>query len=229
MRLEKVVPWGRLASEYERMFSLTSQDKAGRIVDCGGGPSSFTAERTAQGGRVLSCDPLYQFSQQEIRERIEETYARMTAMNEETKERFIWDYYGSPAQLSEIRMQAMRLFLEDYPAGRAQGRYIIGELPHLPLPSAQFDLALCSHFLFTYSEHFTTEFHLQSLREMARVAHEVRVFPVLVAFSGEVSPHLAPIRTQLQQEGFAVEVRKVDYEFQRGGNEMLVLKRCLCL
>ncbi len=224
MKLEKVVPWGRLASEYERMFSLTSEDRAKRIVDCGGGPSSFTAEMTAQGYSVLSCDPIYQFSQEAIRERIEETCTRMTAMNEETKAQFRWDHYGSPVQLSQIRMRAMRLFLEDYPVGRAQGRYIIGELPLLPFPSAHFDLALCSHFLFTYSEQFTMEFHLQSLREMARVAHEVRVFPILMAFSGEISPHLAPVVAQLQNDHYQVEVRKVDYEFQIGGNEMLVIR-----
>ena len=59
---------------------------------------------------------------------------------------------------------------------------------------------------------------------MTRVAQEVRVFPLLVSFSGEISPHLRPVMDQLQQEGFMVERRKVDYEFQIGGNEMLVVK-----
>ena len=41
----------------------------------------------------------------------------------------------------------------------------------------EFDLALCSHLLFLYSEQLTADFHLASIRELCRVAGEVRVFP----------------------------------------------------
>src|SRR5690242_3154183 len=100
MRLTEAVPWGRLASEYIRMFALTPQDRDGRILDCGGGPSSFTAEMTQQGRQALSCDPLYAFSREEIQRRIDETAPRMTALNEANQDHFRWDDYGSPAQLS---------------------------------------------------------------------------------------------------------------------------------
>jgi hypothetical protein len=207
------------------MFALTPQDMNKRILDCAGGPSSFTAEMTGQGKQVVSCDPLYAFSAEEIGKRIEETYPKMTTLNEAHKDKFRWDDYGSPAQLGQIRMQAMRLFLEDYPEGRKQGRYVLGELPSLPFVSGSFDLALCSHFLFTYSEQFTTDFHLASLLEMARVAAEVRVFPLLTAFSGELSPHLSGVLEQMRNRGYAVEVRPVAYEFQKGGNKMLCVQR----
>jgi ubiquinone/menaquinone biosynthesis C-methylase UbiE len=221
LRLENVVPWGRSAREYRAMFALTPEDLRGRILDCGGGPSSFTAEMTRRGRQVVSCDPLYQFSAEEIRQRIDETYPRMVALNEANKENFRWEAYGSPAQQGQIRMRAMRRFLDDYPAGKEHGRYVVGELPALPFAARRFDLALCSHFLFTYSEQFSTAFHMESILEMARVAQQVRVFPLLTAFSGETSPHLAPVIEQLREQGFAVAVRQVDYEFQKGGNEML--------
>ena len=221
LKLTEAVPWGRLASEYMRMFALTPQDLNRRILDCGGGPSSFTAEMTAQGKQVVSCDPLYQFTSEEIRQRIDETYPRITALTEASRDNFLWHDYGSPAQLGQIRMRAMRLFLDDYPAGKEQGRYFTGELPELPVPSGHFELALCSHFLFTYSEQFTEHFHVAALVEMLRVAKEVRVFPLLTAFSGDLSPHLSPVMEQLRRLGCAVEVRPVEYEFQRGGNKML--------
>ena len=203
------------------MFALTPQDMNGHILDCGGGPSSFTCELTKQGRQVVSCDPLYQFTAEEIRQRIEETYIKMTALNEANKNNFRWDMYGSPAQLGQIRMWAMRLFLNDYLEGKEQGRYVTGELPCLPFPAGGFDLALCSHFLFTYSEQFTAEFHIQSVVEMARVAHEVRIFPVLTAFTGELSPHLPTVMEALREQGCSVKVCPVAYEFQKGGNKML--------
>jgi len=223
LELKEVVPWGRLASEYIRMFALTPQDMNGRILDCAGGPSSFTAEMTRQRKSVVSCDPVYQFMTEEIRTRIDETYPRMMALNETNRGRFRWEEFGSPTQLGQMRMRAMGLFLEDFPEGKAQGRYVVGELPCLPFSAGSFDLALCSHFLFTYSELFSTEFHAESILEMTRIAVEVRVFPLLTAFSGELSPHLSVVMDTLRNHGHDLEVREVEYEFQKGANKMLVV------
>ena len=61
MKLENVVPWGRCFEEYVKMFDLTSDELKLNIVDCGGGPSSFNVEMTKLDGKVISCDPIYQF------------------------------------------------------------------------------------------------------------------------------------------------------------------------
>jgi hypothetical protein len=95
----------------------------------------------------------------------------------------------------------------------------------LPFASDSFDLVLCSHLLFTYSEQLSTDFHAASLQELARVAREVRVFPLVTAFTGARSPHLAPVLAGLQAQGLSVEVRSVDYEFQKGGNQMLCVSK----
>jgi hypothetical protein len=114
-------------------------------------------------------------------------------------------------------------FLSDYESGKNDGRYIAGGLPSLPIESGKFDIALSSHFLFLYSAQLSAEFHLQALREMLRVAREVRVFPLL-ALDGAPSPHMGFVTKSLESHGFRVEVRRVTYEFQRGGNEMLLIK-----
>ena len=84
-------------------------------------------------------------------------------------------------------------------------------------------VALSSHFLFLYSVQFDLDFHLVALQEMLRVAAEVRVFPLL-QLGGAPSPHLPRVREALAA-GVRATVEPVPYEFQRGGNHMLRLRR----
>ena len=70
-------------------------------------------------------------------------------------------------------MQAMELFLADYDRGKAEGRYVTAELPLLPFEDCSFDLAVCSHFLFWYSQQLGEAFHHTSIKELCRVAKEV--------------------------------------------------------
>ena len=221
MKLENVVPWGRCFDEYVGMFNLSSDELGLNILDCGGGPSSFNVEMTQKGCKVISCDPIYQFTAEEIRDRIQETYSPMIEGVKATPDKFVWQNIASPDELGEVRMAAMTKFIADYPQGISQKRYIKSELPNLPFADGKFDLALCAHLLFTYSNILSTEFHVSSIVELRRVASEVRVFPVVTQFTGETSPHLEAVISQLTSHGLQVELRKVDYEFQKGGDEML--------
>ncbi|MBD0394072.1 MAG: class I SAM-dependent methyltransferase [Microcoleus sp. C1-bin4] len=221
LKLDRVIPWGRCLDEYIGMFSLTSSDLKLAILDCAGGPASFNAEMTRQGKKVISCDPVYQFTAVEIGDRIQETYHTVIDNVKANVDGYLWNNFESPYQLGSVRMKAMQEFLEDFPSGLQQGRYMTAELPVLPFENGQFDLALCSHFLFTYSHLLSEEFHLEAITEMCRVAKEVRVFPLLQSFSGEESEHLNPTVTELRNRSFHVEIQKVDYEFQIGGNQML--------
>ena len=78
-----------------------------------------------------------------------------------------------------------------------------------------FSLENASHFLFLYSGQFDLEFHLQSLRELRRVAAEVRVFPILELGSGR-SRHIDRVLAVLASEVYEVGIERVGYEFQRG-------------
>lgn len=219
-QLENVVPWGRSMQEYVRMFDLTPDVKLA-ILDCAGGPASFNVEMTRLGYKVISCDPVYQFTASEISQRIQDTYQVVIDGLRATWDNYVWQDIQSPEHLGQIRMAAMSQFLEDFPQGIKEGRYVTDELPKLSFNKGQFDLALCSHFLFTYSEQFGAEFHLASILEMCRVAKEVRIFPLLLNFSGETSPLLQLVINDLEQRGYKVEIKQVPYEFQKGGNKML--------
>jgi hypothetical protein len=221
LKLDQVIPWGRCLDEYIGMFSLTSSDLKLAILDCAGGPASFNAEMTRQGKKVISCDPVYQFTAVEIGDRIQETYHTVIDAVKANVDGYLWNNFESPYQLGSVRMKTMQEFLEDFPSGLQQGRYMNAELPILPFENGQFDLALCSHFLFTYSYLLSEEFHRSAITEMCRVAKEVRVFPLLHGFSGVESEHLNPIVTELKKRSFRVEIQETPYEFQKGGNKML--------
>jgi len=221
LKLENVVPWGRSLEEYSRMFHLTERDLQLTILDCASGPASFNAEMTAKGYKVVSCDPLYQFTAEEIAKRVQEAYPAVMAGVQANQNKFVWRDIQSPQQLGEIRMAAMQQFLEDFPSGLREGRYLADELPVLPFPTGSFDLTLCSHFLFTYSDQLSADFHLNSLLEMCRVAKEVRIFPLLVNMTGELSPLLQPVISELKKRHYQVAIKRVPYEFQKGGNQLL--------
>ncbi len=221
--LSQVVPWGRSFAEYAAMFALTDVDLDGRILGCGDGPASFNAVLTRRGGHVVSVDPLYRFSQDDIRERIRQTYAEVMEQTRKNAHEFVWTSIQSIDELGRLRTSAMEEFLSDYPQGASEGRYVEGELPHLPFGDKSFDLAVCSHLLFLYSQHLSADFHVEAIKEMCRVASEARLFPLLELGMVE-SRHLRAVRERLTADGYSASIETVPYEFQRGGHQMMRVK-----
>ena len=224
LRLDQTVPFGRSLREYELMFSLSEADRRWRILDSAAGPSSFNAELTAAGGNVRSIDPLYQFSGAEIQRQFFSTLDHVIEQVRATPQNWVWGYHRDPEDLRGNRIAAMETFVADYSGGRRAGRYVCGALPNLPFEADRFDLALSSHFLFLYSDHFDAAFHLDAIRALLRVAREVRIFPLL-ALRAERSQHVDPVCKELRREGHHLSIERVEYELQRGGNEMLRVQR----
>ncbi|MEZ5904667.1 MAG: hypothetical protein R3C69_06035 [Geminicoccaceae bacterium] len=219
--LDQIIPLGRTMAEYVGMFGLTEADRHRTILGCGDGPAGFNAEWSAGGGRVVSVDPLYRHAAPAIRRRID-THLRR---------------HGSTAQRQPAALRLAQHSVDGGMAAHAPAGH--GPVPRRlrrpesPWPLRRrraagpafrrwhaFDLALCSHLLFLYSEQLSYAFHLAAMRELLRVAREVRVFPLLT-LAMEPSPHLPPLSEALAGAGFGVAVERVPYEFQRGGNEML--------
>ncbi len=221
---DSVKPWGRLFSEYVEMFSLTDADLAGRILGCADGPASFNTEAAEKGYQVVSVDPIYGMTPVEIEQRVDATWQEILEQVSSNLHQFVWTHFRTPQQLGQSRLGAMRRFTADLEQGKAEGRYIEASLPVLPFDDASFDLALCSHFLFLYSDHFSTDFHIESVKEMCRVAGEVRIYPLLDLTSQE-SVHVVPVIDTLSAIGWTAERVPVGYEFQRGATHMLRITR----
>ncbi len=223
IHLNEVIPWGRSFDEYYHLFALTDKDLAGRILGCGDGPASFNAEARPNGHAVVSCDPIYAFSADQIERRVQACYEDLLNQVRRHVDRFVWSRFRGPDHLGQCRLEAMRRFLADFEQGNREGRYVAAGLPELPFDNGQFDLALVSHLLFLYSEQFSFDFHIAAVRELLRVAKEVRIFPLL-SLEVKRSPYVDSLRELLLSEGHIAEICPVPYEFQRGGNEMLRLR-----
>jgi hypothetical protein len=203
------------------MFVLSHADLGLRILSCADGPASFNAESTRRGTAVVSMDPLYRLDTTTIRARIAATYDQILEQVRRNRQQFVWDTIQSVEELGRIRMQAMQEFLDDYDEGKRQGRYVAAELPTISFPDKSFDLAVCSHFLFLYTERLSEAFHHSAIQELCRVTREVRVFPLL-GLDGKTSPYVASI-VKSANDSWEVSLETVPYEFQRGGNQMMRL------
>ena len=123
----------------------------------------------------------------------------------------------------EAQIEEFRLQIEEDPENCVH-HYNLGEalseLGDEDEALNEFDLALSSHFLFLYSDHLSFDFHLASIKEMLRVSRETRIFPLLDV-NGNKSTYFDKVVSELNQ--YKVTVKKVNYEFQIGGNEVLII------
>lgn len=214
--------YGRTFAEYRRLFDLDwSRLTDASILDCPGGPGSFTAVASAVADAATAVDVRYGAEPDALARRCEETIDETERQLREKRDAFVWEEYGDvETRIGYVRAAASR-FLADYE--RNPERYVDAALPDLPFERDAFDLVCSANLLFLYDDRFDRSFHRESLRELARVAREeVRVFP-LADLAAERSPYVAPVVAALRADGLAVETRSVPYEFQPGVTEMLVV------
>lgn len=211
----------RSYAEYRAMFGLDELPRS--VLDCSAGGSGFTAAAAAGGVDAVAADPAYELDDDELAAAVRNGTSTGGGIVDQHADDFVWDWYGTRDNRDRMRAEAAELFLADRRAH--SDRYVAAALPDLPFPDGRFELALCSHLLFTWSDRFGADWHLEALRELTRVAAEVRVFPLVVQGNGADVPFLGPVRTELAEEGVSSEIRTVSYEFQRGANQMLVLAR----
>lgn len=222
-KLNSVVPWGRNLNEYRLMFQLDDRDMAKKIASFGDGPASFNYEASKLGTSVTSFDPIYEFSRQELQQRIEEVRITVMEQMKENMDNYVWTNIKSLEELENVRMSAMKLFLSDYEQGKKEKRYICHSLPErLPYKEDSFDIGLSSHFLLMYTD-LGYDFHIQAITEMLRVCREIRIFPIVDLDAGKTE--LITKVIEYFKNDYDVEIRKTQYEFQKGGNSMLVITK----
>jgi hypothetical protein len=159
-------------------------------------------------------------SRETLARRSREDVAAVAAQHEEKRDLFAWEFYDDPAERRAYLDRARDRFLADYP----DGPYVAAALPDLPFADGAFSLVVSAHFLFLYDDRLDHGFHVDALRELARVAsREVRVFP-LVGLDTSRYDRLDDVLAALDADGYGVAVRDVPFEFQRGATEMLVVE-----
>ena len=206
------------------MFDLDPAGIGGAVVDCCAGASSFVAELAERGGVGVAVDPAYANGLDAVRRSATASLMAGTATVAHHADRFVWHWYGSPERRSRMRAVAADHFLHDI--SERPCAYLAAALPHLPLVSGSADLVLCSHLLFTWSDQLDKEWHRAALAELLRITRgEVRIFPLVVQATGAAVPFLDELIDEVRGQGHDAAVRSVPYEFQRGADKMLVIRR----
>ncbi|UFS98002.1 methyltransferase domain-containing protein [Nocardia huaxiensis] len=218
--LDDMLVTSRSAAEYRAMFALTDTDLAGSVLDCCAGGASFAAET---GDRVIAVDPMYALEDHVLAARVRAAIRDGDAIIAAHADRFEWTWYGGIEQRRVLRHAAGERFIADLTAH--PDRYVPGALPELPFVTGSFDLVLCSHLLFTWSDRFDEDFHRRALAELVRVARrEVRIYPLVVQATGEPVEYLDRLCEELRAAGHDVRLRQIAYRFQRGAQEMLRIR-----
>lgn len=224
-KLSSVVPWGRNFYEYKLMFALDDNDLKKKIAGFGDGPASFNYEASKLGYDITSFDPIYQFSADELRRRIEEVRSIVMQQMRENTENYVWTHIKGLDELENVRMSAMRLFLDDFENGRLERRYIYHQLPEkLPYEAHAFDIGLSSHFLLMYTS-LGYDFHIQAMTEMLRVCDEIRIFPIVDLDANKTE--LISDVIKYFDRNYDIEIKQTEYEFQKGDNKLLIIKNCI--
>lgn len=211
----------RSFTEYVAFFDLDVDDLPRRIVDVSAGASNFVAEAARRGVQALAVDPAYQ--DMRMATRLHQSVADGAQLIAAHSDHFVYDWYGTPARRAEMRHTAMEGFISDCQSH--PDRYQAAALPGLPLATGSYDLALCSHLLFTWANVLDELGHLAALIELARIADEVRVYPLVLQGNGTPVTFMDSLRTRLLK-GFGIHssIERVPYEFQRGACHMLRLR-----
>ena len=227
--LERVTFYGRSLAEYEQMFLIKGSNWVNKsILDCPGGPASFGKEARQMGIHVCAVDPQFKHDPDTLQSLGSQDIDYVISKIAETSEQRKWDYYASLESLRNKQFEIFRTFIADYRQDwPSQTHYLAASLPHLPFEDQAFDLALSGHFLFSFHTHFSTDLTIASLLELTRVAREVRVFPLR---SNEQDREVLfadfdRITESLQEHEVAFEVKQANFEFQKGANELMILRR----
>ncbi|KTD78344.1 hypothetical protein [Legionella waltersii] len=218
--MRKLVLWGHRAEDYLEMFDLSQAEIESGILEYGCGPSAVNSQLTKMKKQIVSCDPLFVLDKDTLSSKAKMIFANMADEIKQHQDQFDFSSSGGFEKLLDKRQRGMQDFFADFSNGKKEGRYLGINDYHLPFADFTFEFALSPHYFFADLDEQTVDFHLIVIRELARIAKEVRLFP-LVDREGKMSDFLGPVLLGLQQENYGVEVREVSFHLHKSGNAML--------
>jgi hypothetical protein len=226
-----VLFFGRDISEYVAMFNLDLPAMRGStVLDCSSGPAAFARQAADLGITVTACDPMYERDPAELVSTVNDHCAAVSEKQERNRSLF----HDELVPVSERRI-AMEKFLEDFPYGKSNGRYVAGRLPELPFGDSEFDMTLCGNLLFIYSDTASGgmmesspmdyAFHKSAVFELLRVTRgEDRIYP-LQAPNVREHTYLHPLIEELSNAGFTTELQPVPQRDIIGAEHLLRICR----
>ncbi len=222
LNLKNIALIGRTFEEYYKMFDLDSLHKNELILDVASGVSSFCAEANATGCNVTASDRIYTSSPLEIEQKCRQDLDEVIKQLPELVDLFAWNFFKDIRALKAQREKAYKLFIEDF-KNYGTKRYMPVEYPATDFIDNQFTISLVSHLLFLYEDHINYDLHKKIILELLRItSKEIRIFPI-VNLKGKKSSLVDILMHDKDFERFQISVKKVDYEFMKNGNEMMLI------
>lgn len=228
VHFEHIAFFGRRLKEYECFFNFSTRDYIGKsILDVAAGTASFASEASNLGVNVTAIDPCYALDPKEASVRAKDDFDMVMASIRDKQDYLVQTTFKSLDELAEMRWGATEKFLADYEAQYQSGRYQPETLPKLSFEDNAFDLVLCGHFLFLFSDRLDYAFHCDSLIELCRVARDVRLYP-LVGIDNNEYPDLLKLQAELRKRGIESRTVDVDYAVIKGSGkaQQLTKKHC---
>ncbi len=176
----------------EQMFELKLEHLPKKTLFIPGGLTSIAAELAESKPGAVCADAIYGLSSFELEKRTADI------MRDAGLE---CDRRHCDPQMISFWQRVRDAFWLDFQTGKNAGRYVAyQDILKLPFKDGEFNLACCAGVLI---EDQTAILNL--IKELLRIAHEVRLFPELLA--GEnLKQNLVSVLLVLQQQDFGVEL-----------------------
>lgn len=218
--------WGCPLDEYRKMFALTDEDLNLSLLECGQGISAANAMLHQLNKSMISCNVL--FNESDIKSKIEKKFHLLTEEVAERLEQFDFSEFGNFNAWKATRQKGIAQFFADYDLGVKDARYRPLSNDHFSFDDFAFDIALSGYEVFYHHDEQSFEGHLHYLLELARVAKEVCIFPIVDA-EGQPSALLGPTLLALQQANYGIEICEVNHTLLRRSHAMLRVWARECL
>ncbi|MCZ7401977.1 MAG: hypothetical protein O8C61_07125 [Candidatus Methanoperedens sp.] len=221
--LKNIALIGRTFEEYYRMFDLGNLPANENILDVASGVSSFCAEASIKGYNVTASDRIYTSSPLEIEKKCRQDLDEVIKQMPGLVELFTWNFFKDIRSLRAQREKAYKLFIENFKKNKSK-TYIPVEYPATDFIDNQFTISLVSHLLFLYEDLINYDLHKKIILELLRItSKEIRIFP-LVNLKGKKSSLIGTLLQDKDLGQYQISVKKVNYEFMKNGNEMMIIK-----
>lgn len=226
LRLTDFALIGRTYDEYHKMFDLDDLIGNEKILDVASGVGSFCAEANKQGYDVTASDQIYSLNINEIEQKSQQDLDMIIKQMPEVADLFVWNYYKNIELLKQQRVKSRSVFIDDFRKNGVK-KYVSVKYPVTYFEKNQFDISLVSHFLFLYEKILDYNFHKNSILELLRItSKQIRIFPI-VNLTGEKSFMVDTLMNDDDFKNMHISIKKVDFEFMKNGNEMLVIEKLL--
>lgn len=212
--------WSHSLEDYQAMFDLSVDDLSKKILDCAGGTSSFNAQMYELGKLVTSCDMMYGLEPNAMSNQAHSMVKTLLEHIETLEDYFDIDKSVGIQKFFKQQLTNADLFIEDYPIGYQEGRYIQENLLTLSLPAKKFDLALCANFLFDGHQQLSFSFCKDVIEQILKTAKELRIYP-LSDDHGNLSPMVLGVIDYFKFMDYETTLYDVDFSYYKTPQQML--------